>query len=82
MFGEKIKRKYALTDQGLINTRKGAVWTIIVNLLAMAGAGILYMLMRDLMGTLNEGKEIPNMWIYIGAVVIFVILSVDRHLQH
>ncbi len=81
MFGEKIKRKYALTDQGLINTRKGAVWTIIVNLLAMAGAGILYMLMRDLMGTLNEGKEIPNMWIYIGAVVLFLILSFTSHLQ-
>ena len=27
MFGEKFKKKYALTDKGLSNTKKGAFWT-------------------------------------------------------
>ncbi len=38
MFGEKFQRKYALTDQGVQNTKKGAFWTVIVNLVVMGGA--------------------------------------------
>ncbi len=46
MMGRKLQKKYALTDKGLRNTRVGAVWTVIVNLLMMAGMGILYFLMQ------------------------------------
>ena len=42
MFGKNFQRKYALTDQGVRNTKKGAFWTVIVNLIVMAGIGILY----------------------------------------
>ena len=45
MFGAKFQRKYALTDQGVLNTKKGTFWTIIVNLVVMGGIGILYFLM-------------------------------------
>ncbi len=76
-----IKRKYALTDQGVVNTKKGAAWTVIVNLITMGGAGILYMLMLELMGTLNEGKELPSALVYIGIVILFIILSLITHLQ-
>ena len=37
MFGENLKKKYALTDKGLLNTKKGAAWTVVVNLIMMAG---------------------------------------------
>ena len=47
--------KYALTDQGVRNTRKGAFWTVIVNLVVMGGMSILYLLMADFMGTLTDG---------------------------
>ena len=40
MFSKKFQRKYALTDQGLRNTKKGAFWTVIVNLVVMGGMGI------------------------------------------
>ena len=30
MFGEAFKRKYALTDRGVENTKKGTFWTVIV----------------------------------------------------
>ena len=30
MFGEKFQRKYALTDQGVRNTKKGTFWTCLL----------------------------------------------------
>ena len=53
MFGRNFKRKYALTDRGVKNTRKGAFWTVVVNLISMMGVGILYMLVETLMQTLG-----------------------------
>ena len=41
MFSKKFQRKYALTDQGLKNTKKGVFWTVIVNLVVMVGIGVL-----------------------------------------
>lgn len=60
MFSKNFQRKYALTDQGLRNVRKGAFWTVIVNLVVMAGMGILYLLMGGFMGTLTEGASLPG----------------------
>ena len=54
MFGKNFQRKYALTDQGVKNAKKGAFWTVIVNLVVMDGMGILYLLMYGLMGTLDR----------------------------
>ena len=45
MFSKKFQRKYALTDQGLKNTKKGVFWTVIVNLVVMVGIGVLYLMM-------------------------------------
>ena len=39
MFGKNFQRKYALTDQGVKNAKKGAFWTVIVNLVVMGGMG-------------------------------------------
>ena len=55
MFGEKFQRKYALTDQGVRNTKKGTFWTVIVNLVVMGGVSILYLVMSGFMGALTEG---------------------------
>ena len=81
MLGEKLKKKYALTDKGLSNTRKGAAWTVAVNLIMMAGMGILYFLMQGYMKTLTEDSELPGAWLYIGLVLVFVILSFFTHLE-
>ena len=37
MFGEAFKRKFALTDQGVANVKKGTFWTVIVNFIDFAG---------------------------------------------
>ena len=60
MFGKEFQRKYALTDQGIKNTKKGAFWTVIVNLVVMGGVSILLLLMSCFMGTLTEGRALPG----------------------
>ena len=81
MMGKKLQKKYALTDKGLRNTRVGAAWTVVVNLLMMAGMGILYFLMQKYMNTLTGGDALPNAWLFIGLVAAVVVLSFITHLQ-
>ena len=81
MFSKNFQRKYALTDQGVKNVKKGTFWTVIVNLVVMGGMSILYLLMYGLMGTLTDGRPLPNAALLLGLVVVFLILSFVTHLQ-
>ena len=81
MFGKDFQRKYALTDQGVKNTKKGTFWTVIVNLLVMGGMGILYLLMAKYMDTLTNGAPLPRAATFILLVLAFVVLSLITHLQ-
>ena len=81
MFGKTFQRKYALTDQGIRNARRGTFWTVIVNLVVMGGMGILYLMMSDFMDVLTDGKELPNAFTYIFLVLAFLVLSILTHLQ-
>lgn len=81
MFGEKFQRKYALTDQGVRNTKKGTFWTVIVNLVVMGGVSILYLVMSGFMGTLTEGSPLPGSAIVLGLLVLFALLSFVTHWQ-
>ena len=79
MFGENFKRKYALSDKGVENTKKGMLWTVIVNLVVMTGMGILYMLTSKFMDTLVNGAGLPNAWFFILLTAAFVVLSLITH---
>ena len=81
MFSKNFQRKYALTDQGVKNVKKGTFWTVIVNLIVMGGMGILYLLMYSLMGTFTDDQPLPNAALLLGLVVVFLILSFVTHLQ-
>ena len=81
MFGENFKKKYALTDKGLVNTKKGAFWTVIVNLIMMAGMGILFFMMQKYMDTLVAGAALPKVWLFLLLLLAFVVLSFVTHLQ-
>ena len=81
MFGKEFQRKYALTDQGVKNTKKATFWTVIVNLVVMGGMGILYLMMTKYMDTLTGGAELPGSWLFLGLVLGFVVLSLITHLQ-
>ena len=60
MFSKNFQRKYALTDQGVQNAKKGTFWTVIVNLAVMGGVSILYLLMSGFMGTLTDARPLPG----------------------
>ena len=81
MFGKNFQRKYALTDQGVRNTKKGAFWTVVVNLVVMGGVSVLYLLMSGFMDTLTGGAPLPGAWLPIALTVLFAILSFVTHLQ-
>ena len=80
MFGEKFKRKYALSDKSVHNTKMGMLWTIVVNLLMMGGMGLLYFMTQSFISTLTKNGALPNPWLYVGLTVLFVILSLIVHL--
>ena len=81
MFSKAFQRKYALTDQGLKNTKTGAFWTVITNLVVMGGMGILYLLMGAFMETLTDGAPLPGAVLPVALTVGFVLLSFVTHLQ-
>ena len=81
MFGKEFQRKYALTDQGVKNTKQGTLFTVIVNLVVMGGMGILYLLMSKFMGTLTKGAPLPNAITFILLTLAFVVLSLITHMQ-
>ena len=81
MFGKTFQRKYALTDQGIRNTKQGTLWTVIVNLIVMAGMGILYLMMKQYMPVLTDGAELPNAVLFLLLVLAFLVLSILTHLQ-
>lgn len=81
MFGGKFQRKYALTDQGVKNTKKGAFWTVVVNLVVMGSVSILYLIMAGFMGALTDGGPLPGMALVAGMIVLFAALSFITHLQ-
>ncbi|MGI6617433.1 MAG: ABC transporter ATP-binding protein [Saccharofermentanales bacterium] len=81
MFGEKFKRKFALSDKGVANTKKGAIWTVVVNLVVMSGVGILYLLMTRFMDTLVTGAPLPDALTFVVLIVVFLILSFITHIE-
>lgn len=81
MFGEKFQRKYALTDQGVQNTKKGAFWTVIVNLVVMGWCSILYLVMSGFMGALTGENSLSGAGMVLGVLALFVLLSFVTHLQ-
>ena len=81
MFGRDFQRKYALTEQGVKNTKQGTFWTVVVNLVVMGGMGILYLLMERYMGTLVNGDPLPKASVFILLVLAFLVLSILTHLQ-
>ncbi len=79
MFGEKFKRKYALSAQGVENTKKGTLWTIAVNLWVMGGVGILYLAMKKLMDALIYGAPLPSVLPFVVLIIGFIIFSFITH---
>lgn len=81
MFGKEFKRKYALTDKGVQNVKKGTFWTVIVNLVVMSGTSILYLLMNNFVNLIKGNQFKVNTITILVLLTLFVILSFITHLQ-
>ncbi len=81
MFGKEFQKKYALTDQGIRNTKQATFWTVIVNLVVMGGMGILYLMMGKYIGILTGGSELPGIAIFLLLTAAFIGLSLFTHMQ-
>ena len=79
MFGEKFQRTYALTDQGVKNTKRGTLFTVITNLVVMAGTGILYLVMGNFIETLIGESAVTNIFVPILLIISFLLLSFITH---
>ncbi len=81
MFGKNFKRKYALTEKGVQNVKKGTFWTVIVNIVVMGGVSVLYLLMKDLTAVFIGNQTEMNTITILILLVAFVFLSFVTHLQ-
>ncbi|MDI9470212.1 MAG: ABC transporter ATP-binding protein [Bacillota bacterium] len=81
MFGEAFKRRFALSDRGVANARRGMFWTVIVNLVVIAGVGIPYRLLRGFVNTLTLGAPLPAALPFVVLTAAFVLLSFITHLE-
>ena len=81
MFGKKFKRKYALTEKGVQNVKKGTFWTVVVNIVVMGGVSVLYLLMKDLTAVFIGNQTEMNTITILILLVAFVFLSFVTHLQ-
>ena len=81
MFGKEFKRKYALTEKGVQNVKKGTFWTVIVNIVVMGGVSVLYLLMKDLLAVFIGNQTEMNTITILILLVVFVFLSFVTHLQ-
>lgn len=81
MFGKEFKRKYALTEKGVQNVKKGTFWTVVVNIVVMGGVSVLYLLMKDLMAVFIGNQTEMNTITILILLVAFVFLSFVTHLQ-
>lgn len=79
IFGEKFRRKYALSEAGEANVKKGVLWTVITNLLVLSGTALLYLLMQAFMAMLTEGAPLPSVLPYLAGILAFFILSLLVH---
>ncbi|MDO4539150.1 MAG: ABC transporter transmembrane domain-containing protein, partial [Coriobacteriales bacterium] len=80
-FGEKFRKKYALSEAGVANVKKGVLWTVVTNLLVMGGIGFLFLLMQQFMDTLVNGAPLPSALPYLAGLVAFVAASYFAHLK-
>lgn len=81
MFEKNLKRKYALSNAGVSNIKKGMLWTVIVNFVVMGGMGILYMIMDRFMKVYTGKDGLGSPWIIILLTVAFLVLSLITHIQ-
>ncbi len=75
-----LQHKYALSEKGAKDMLRAFVSVTITNLVLMLPAGILFLLVSDL---LNGGVKTDRIWIYAcGGIAILVLIYISNFLQY
>ncbi len=77
---EKLQHKYALSRQGAKDMIKACISVAIANIVLMMPAGVLYMLIKDLLNNELTKDRIP--FYVIASVVILILIAVTNFIQY
>ena len=79
IFGEKFRKKYALSEAGEANVKRGVLWTVVTNLVVFASITFLYVLMGCFMATLTDGAPLPPAAPFVLGILAFGAVSFVVH---
>ncbi len=77
---EKLQHKFALSREGAVDMVKACISVTVTNIVLMASAGILYLLISDMLG---EGLRTERIPVYvIGGVSVLILIYVTNFIQY
>lgn len=77
---EKLQHKFALSREGAVDMVKACISVAVTNIVLMASAGILYLLISDMLG---EGLRTERIPVYvIGGVSVLILIYITNFIQY
>jgi len=79
-----LRSKFALTEQGAKEFKRGTFFCALANLVLMAPIGIIFMVTDEFMQHLvDPSVPLPNLWFYLGLIVaVLVLMYVTQLLEY
>jgi len=77
---EKLKHKYALSDQGAKDMIKACISVTVTNIALMMTAGVLYTLINDLLNNSLTEDRLP--FYIIWSVAVLILIAVTNYIQY
>ncbi|MBR0132243.1 MAG: ABC transporter ATP-binding protein [Lachnospiraceae bacterium] len=77
---EKLQHKYALSRQGAVDMVKACISVAITDIVLMMPAGILYMLIKDLLEDGLDKERIP--FYAISSVAVIILMAITNYIQY
>ncbi len=77
---EILQHKFALSHEGAVDMVKACISVTVTNIALMMPAGILYMLIQDLLNHTLTAERIP--FYVIGSIVILVLIALTNFIQY
>ena len=75
-----LQHKFALSREGAVDMIKACISVTVTNIVLMASAGILYLLISDMLG---EGLKTESIPVYvIGGVAVLVLIYITNFIQY
>ncbi|SMC70484.1 ATP-binding cassette, subfamily B [Oscillospiraceae bacterium] len=77
---ERLKHKYALSTQGAKDMIKACISVTVTNISLMMTAGVLYTLIKDLLGDNLTSDRLP--FYIIWSIVVLILIAVTNFIQY